>query len=29
MVRASEDDGLYDLPTDASVERPPVDHERG
>ncbi len=29
MVRVSEDDGLYDLLADASVERLPIDHEHG
>jgi excisionase family DNA binding protein len=29
MVRVSEDDGLYDLPADTSVERLPIDHEHG
>jgi excisionase family DNA binding protein len=27
MVRVSEDDGFYDLPTDVPFERLPVDHE--
>jgi hypothetical protein len=29
MVRAAEEDGLYDLPLDAPFERLPVDDEPG